>query len=89
MQCATVVDPNWLAEMGPMFFSIREGGQTRAEKRKKEREHKQKMEAEHQMKIEIELLETEQKRLKQLSKLRVVEIGAQSSSKPKKKRFGM
>lgn len=24
MQCVTSVDPYWLAEMGPMFFSIRE-----------------------------------------------------------------
>ncbi|KAJ1718967.1 hypothetical protein LPJ53_006182, partial [Coemansia erecta] len=26
MQCATAVDPRWLAEMGPMFFSVREPG---------------------------------------------------------------
>ena len=25
MQCVTSVDPNWLAELGPMFFSIKEG----------------------------------------------------------------
>lgn len=24
MQCVTAVDPFWLAEMGPMFFSIRD-----------------------------------------------------------------
>jgi pre-mRNA-splicing factor ATP-dependent RNA helicase DHX38/PRP16 len=23
MNCVTTVDPNWLAEMGPMFFSIK------------------------------------------------------------------
>ena len=23
MQCVTSVDPEWLAEMGPMFFSIK------------------------------------------------------------------
>jgi len=23
MQCVTAVDPEWLAEMGPMFFSIK------------------------------------------------------------------
>ncbi|KAJ1811635.1 Pre-mRNA-splicing factor ATP-dependent RNA helicase PRP16, partial [Coemansia sp. RSA 2598] len=27
MQCVTAVDPRWLAEMGPMFFSVREPGQ--------------------------------------------------------------
>ncbi|KAJ2804602.1 hypothetical protein H4R20_002442 [Coemansia guatemalensis] len=29
MQCVTAVDPKWLAEMGPMFFSIRESGASR------------------------------------------------------------
>ncbi|KAJ2780462.1 hypothetical protein H4R18_003444 [Coemansia javaensis] len=29
MQCVTAVDPRWLAEMGPMFFSIREPGATK------------------------------------------------------------
>ena len=24
MQCVTAVEPKWLAEMGPMFFSVRE-----------------------------------------------------------------
>lgn len=32
---ATAVDPYWLAELGPMFFSIKEGHETRAEKRRK------------------------------------------------------
>lgn len=27
MQCVTAVDPEWLAEMGPMFFSIKVGVQ--------------------------------------------------------------
>ena len=25
MQCVTAVDPHWLAELGPMFFSVKEG----------------------------------------------------------------
>jgi len=24
MQCVTAVEPKWLVEMGPMFFSVRE-----------------------------------------------------------------
>ena len=47
MQCVTAVDPEWLAELGPMFFSIKQAGETRAEKRQKEKEHKAKMEARH------------------------------------------
>ena len=37
MQCVTSVEPEWLAELGPMFFSIKQQGETRAEKRQKER----------------------------------------------------
>ena len=28
MQNVTAVDPEWLAEMGPMFFSLKEAGET-------------------------------------------------------------
>lgn len=41
MQCVTAVDPYWLAEMGPMFFSVKENfGKTRQEKRDMERNSK-------------------------------------------------
>ena len=40
MQCVTAVDPEWLAELGPMFFSIKQQGETRAEKRVKEKANK-------------------------------------------------
>uniref|UniRef100_A0A7S4F4I0 RNA helicase n=1 Tax=Chrysotila carterae TaxID=13221 RepID=A0A7S4F4I0_CHRCT len=52
MQCVTAVDPEWLAELGPMFFSIKQQGETRAEKRAKERRDKQAMEAEMQAYLE-------------------------------------
>jgi pre-mRNA-splicing factor ATP-dependent RNA helicase DHX38/PRP16 len=45
MQCVTAVDPYWLAEMGPMFFSVKENfGKTRVEKREMERSSKITME---------------------------------------------
>lgn len=40
----TAVDPHWLAELGPMFFSVKEGHETRAEKRRKQLAHKRKAE---------------------------------------------
>ena len=40
----TAVDAHWLAELGPMFFSVKEGHETRAEKRRKQLAHKRKME---------------------------------------------
>ncbi|KAJ1988748.1 Pre-mRNA-splicing factor ATP-dependent RNA helicase PRP16 [Coemansia spiralis] len=45
MQCVTAVDPKWLAEMGPMFFSLREAG---ASRKKHADIHMAKMESEFQ-----------------------------------------
>ena len=46
MQCVTSVDPHWLAEMGPMFFSVKESGFNRLEKRKFEKTSAKLMEEE-------------------------------------------
>lgn len=40
------VEAEWLAELGPMFFSVKESYKTRLEKRAREREDKAKMELE-------------------------------------------
>lgn len=37
MQCVTAVEPEWLAELGPMFFSIKETHTSRLEQRQKVR----------------------------------------------------
>lgn len=29
MQCVTAVDGNWLAELGPMFYTVKESTKTR------------------------------------------------------------
>jgi len=72
MQCVTTVDPVWLAEVGPMFFSIKEG-RTRTERNIEKREEMKKMEEEHEQKmkeeaeeakLEMERLETARKRQK-------------------------
>jgi hypothetical protein len=36
-QCVTAVEPEWLAELGPAFFSVDEGFKARIDKRKKEK----------------------------------------------------
>ncbi|KAI8504571.1 Pre-mRNA-splicing factor ATP-dependent RNA helicase PRP16 [Branchiostoma belcheri] len=46
MQCVTAVDGEWLAELGPMFYSIKESTKSRAEKRVKAREELSAMERE-------------------------------------------
>ncbi|KAJ7365090.1 Pre-mRNA-splicing factor ATP-dependent RNA helicase PRP16 [Desmophyllum pertusum] len=38
MQCVTAVDGNWLAELGPMFYTVKESTKTRLEKRRRARE---------------------------------------------------
>ena len=40
MQCVTAVDGHWLAELGPMFFSVKQSDKTVASKGKA-REHMQ------------------------------------------------
>lgn len=35
MQCVTSVDGAWLAELGPMFFSVKDSSKSKVESRKK------------------------------------------------------
>ncbi|KAK4486075.1 hypothetical protein RD792_008741 [Penstemon davidsonii] len=46
MQCATSVEPQWLAELGPMFFSVKESDTSMQEHRKKQKQEKTAMEEE-------------------------------------------
>ncbi|CAF1072597.1 unnamed protein product [Didymodactylos carnosus] len=46
MQCVTCVDGQWLAELGPMFFSIKDSIKSRGERRRKEDNEKLTMEEE-------------------------------------------
>ncbi|KAK9877983.1 hypothetical protein WA026_020197 [Henosepilachna vigintioctopunctata] len=49
MQCVTSVDGHWLAELGPMFFSVKETGKSGRAKKKQAAEHLQEMENQMQM----------------------------------------
>lgn len=64
MQCATSVDGYWLAELGPMFFSVKETGRSGREKKKQAAEHLQEMEQQMQQaqqKMEVDKLEATQR----------------------------
>ncbi|KAJ7550282.1 hypothetical protein O6H91_07G092200 [Diphasiastrum complanatum] len=37
MQCVTAVEPQWLAELGPMFFSVKDSHTSRLEQRRKQK----------------------------------------------------
>ncbi|XLU67466.1 hypothetical protein S245_026519 [Arachis hypogaea] len=58
MQCATAVEPQWLAELGPMFFSVKESDTSLLEHKKKQKQEKTAMEEEMEnlkkMQAEIE-----------------------------------
>lgn len=49
MQCVTAVDGHWLAELGPMFFSVKETGRSGSAKRRQALEHLQEMEGQMKM----------------------------------------
>lgn len=46
MSCVTAVEGEWLAELGPMFFSVKESYETRIMQRKFEHDEKLQMEKE-------------------------------------------
>ncbi|GLU04060.1 hypothetical protein SLE2022_212260 [Rubroshorea leprosula] len=46
MQCVSAVEPQWLAELGPMFFSVKESDTSLLEHKKKQKEEKTAMEEE-------------------------------------------
>ncbi|GJN32399.1 hypothetical protein PR202_gb20907 [Eleusine coracana subsp. coracana] len=46
MQCVTAVDPQWLAELGPMFFSVKETDTSLLDHKKRQKEDKTAMEEE-------------------------------------------
>ncbi|XP_045799876.1 pre-mRNA-splicing factor ATP-dependent RNA helicase DEAH7-like [Trifolium pratense] len=63
MQCATAVEPQWLAELGPMFFSVKESDTSLLEHKKKQKQEKTAMEEEmDNLKKEQAELERENKR---------------------------
>ena len=46
MQCVTAVEPQWLADQGPMFFSLKETGGSRADAAKRRKLEVERMDAE-------------------------------------------
>ena len=46
MQCVTCVDGHWLAELGPMFFTLKDSVKTRSERARKEKSEALTMEEE-------------------------------------------
>ncbi|CAN1175866.1 Pre-mRNA-splicing factor ATP-dependent RNA helicase DEAH7 [Linum perenne] len=62
MQCATSVEPQWLADLGPMFFSVKDSDTSMLEQKKKHKEEKTAMEE------EMEALRTQQAAAERMNK---------------------
>ncbi|XP_057291109.1 pre-mRNA-splicing factor ATP-dependent RNA helicase PRP16-like [Hydractinia symbiolongicarpus] len=93
MQCVTAVDGHWLAELGPMFFSVKESGLSRTEKRQQELEEKRRME--NQMKEASEIIKARKEeklsRMTPATRTPIATPGRQQIATPKRtpSRFGL
>ncbi|XP_056318359.1 pre-mRNA-splicing factor ATP-dependent RNA helicase PRP16 [Danio aesculapii] len=75
MQCVTAVDGEWLAELGPMFYSIKHAGKSRQENRRRAKEEITNMEEEMSLAQEqIRARKEEQERKNNLGSIRAVKI---------------
>ena len=99
MSCVTAVDGEWLAEMGPMFFSVKQSYASRVQIRQQERENQAQMEEEAAEKDRMEELERRAaastaaasqlktaKLTQSVSTFGAAKVGA---DRRKKKRFGL
>ena len=77
MQCVTAVDPYWLSELGPMFFTLKEQNFSHSDKRKQDREAMKNMEEELRIAKRMQALEDEKRASTDLpvSKSRIVTPG--------------
>uniref|UniRef100_A0A673MVJ0 Pre-mRNA-splicing factor ATP-dependent RNA helicase PRP16 n=1 Tax=Sinocyclocheilus rhinocerous TaxID=307959 RepID=A0A673MVJ0_9TELE len=75
MQCVTAVDGEWLAELGPMFYSIKHAGKSRQENRRRAKEEITNMEEEMSLAQEqICARKEEQERKSNLGSVRSIKI---------------
>jgi pre-mRNA-splicing factor ATP-dependent RNA helicase DHX38/PRP16 len=96
MQQVTAVEPEWLAELGPMFFSVKESIETRVLKRKEQTEEAGHMEeemadAQKRMKLREQIKQAERKSRQVKSNIQTPGLGSRGGSTPRPRggRFGI
>ncbi|KAI5058388.1 hypothetical protein GOP47_0026558 [Adiantum capillus-veneris] len=94
MQCVTAVEPAWLAELGPMFFSVKDSNTSRIEQRRKKNEEKTVMEQEMEelRKKQLDLLAKKlekEKNARTLHSQSIVTPGMKQSKIPSIRKFGL
>lgn len=82
MRCVTAIDGKWLNELAPLFFSIKQGHTTRAERKKETMKQLEKVE----MEIQQEKLEQEAPKI---SKEKMVTPGRKDPMTPKRRFNGI
>ena len=94
MQCVTAVEGTWMAELGPMFYSIKESAKSRLERKRMQRDHEKDME--HEMSLAQEQIrkrkaELEEKSSMTVKRTPIVTPGLKRPSTPRKvpSRFGL
>ena len=97
MQCATSVEPQWLAESGPMFYSVKDSDTSLLEHKKRHRDEKSAMEEEmenlreKQKQVEIKgEVKKKEKRVKQQEAISMPGLKQANSSRYQKpKKYGL
>lgn len=92
MQCATAVDGYWLAELGPMFFSVKETGKSGRDKKKEAIAHLHEMESQMQKaqeEIEHEKFLQAQQREALLAKQEIFTPGSTATPRRTPARIGL
>ncbi|KAL9324599.1 hypothetical protein ACSQ67_009456 [Phaseolus vulgaris] len=96
MQCATAVEPQWLAELGPMFFSVKDSDTSLLEHKKRQKQEKTAMEEEMenlkkvQAEVERERKQKEkQKTAKHQQQISMPGLKKGSSTFLRPKKFGL
>ncbi|XP_047338785.1 pre-mRNA-splicing factor ATP-dependent RNA helicase DEAH7 [Impatiens glandulifera] len=96
MQCATAVEAHWLAEQGPMFFSVKDSDTSMLEHKKKQKEEKTAMEEEMEnlRKVQVEeerkgMEKEKAKREKQQQRVSMPGLKQGSSTYLRPKKFGL
>eukprot|EP00250_Pteridium_aquilinum_P021702 c25200_g2_i1 orf=163-3891(+) len=94
MQCVTAVEPHWLAELGSMFFSVKDSNVSRLEQRRKQNEEKTVMELEMEelRRKQLDLLamkEKKEKAARSRQSQSIVTPGVKQHKIPSIRKFGL
>lgn len=82
MQCVTAVDGHWLAELGPMFYSIKDSTKSRQERKKIAEDEKSAMEDEMKRATDLIRARKEEQEKKEAAYIKRREIATPGRSEP-------